>query len=33
VFNDAKQICDAPANVPRCKDYYATEEEAFGQNL
>jgi len=24
VFNEAKQQCDAPENVPRCRDYYRT---------
>jgi len=26
VFNDEKQICDAPENVPRCENYYKDEE-------
>ena len=25
VYNDVRQICDEPENVPRCKDYYAEE--------
>jgi len=30
VFNEEKQICDEPVNVPRCKDYYKDEA---GSNL